>query len=84
MASHERSERSSHLRQTGRSQLKDKHTSTDSDLDSRDQDSMEFDGAHQDKQCGDEDGPYEKMFAMQIKRQRGGANDNTSSGKPEG
>jgi hypothetical protein len=45
---------------------------------------MEFDGAHQDKQCGDEDGPYEKMFAMQIKRQRGGANDNTSSGNQEG
>lgn len=41
-----------------------------SDVDS--DDSMEFDKAYEDKQCGDEDGPYEENFKLQLKRQRGG------------
>jgi hypothetical protein len=39
----------------------DKHVSN-SDMSSRDEGSMEFEDEFRDKQCGDEDGPYEENF----------------------
>jgi hypothetical protein len=39
-----------------------------SDMGSRSSDSLEFENSQRDKDLGDEDGPYEKHFELQMNR----------------